>query len=317
MALEAWLAKAVRGSHGAIAAHAVAPGSFATVAVNADHDDDFEIGSISKAVTGLLFADAVAAGIVQPGARLGGLLDLGDGPVAGITLSELATHRSGLPRLPAGMHVTRRTWELWRHASNPYGDSLAELLVQARTTAVGRRRFRYSNLGFELLGHAVASGHGVGFGELLRTRLTDPLGMAGTYAPNGEQDLGPRALPGHSRRGRRRDPWTGEALAPAGGIRATIVDMATLLRALVDGSAPGIGALDPLVRVAGPASIGAAWMTVSRKGRTLTWHNGQTGGFASWIGLDRERGAGAVVLSATSRSVDRLGSQLLEWSEHA
>ncbi|MDO8390207.1 MAG: hypothetical protein Q7V57_06940 [Actinomycetota bacterium] len=53
-------------------------------------------------------------------------------------------------------------------------------------------------------------------------------------------------------------------------------------------------------------------MTVPRKNGTLTWHNGRTGGFSSWIGLDRERGSGAVVLSATGRSVDRLGTTLLD-----
>lgn len=311
--LQEWLATSVRGRHGALAASTVGPDACATVVFGADHDADFEIGSVSKAITGLLFTASVTTGVVRPETHLGELLAVGDGPIASVTLTDLAAHRSGLPRLPAGMHVTRRTWELMRHGANPYGDSLDDLLLQASATRVGRRRFRYSNLGFELLGHAVASAHDVGFGDLLRTGLTEPLGMSGTYAPYAGGDLRPSALPGHSRRGRTRDPWTGEALAPAGGIRATIVDMATLLRALVDGTAPGVGALDPVERVAGPASIGAAWLSVPRKGRILTWHNGQTGGFASWIGLDRERGTGAVVLSATGRSVDRLGTDLLDW----
>lgn len=99
------------------------------------------------------------------------------------------------------------------------------------------------------------------------------------------------------------------------GPRATMADLMTLARALLDGSAPGIQALDPVARVAGPASIGAGWMTIPRRGSTLTWHNGRTGGFASWIGLDRARGTGAVVLSATSRSVDRVGTALLDRTE--
>ena len=311
VALGERLAGAVRGRRGAIAAGTVTPEDVASVVIDADPDSDFEIGSISKAVTGLLYADAVESGVVEPTTRLGDLLDVGDGAVGAITLSDLATHCSGLPRLPAGMNASRRTWELWRRGANPYGDSLAELLLQARRTEVGRRRFRYSNLGFELLGHAIASAHGTDYGEVLRTRLTEPLGLPGVYTPDEVEDLRPTALPGYSRRGRRRDPWTGQALAPAGGIRATIGDMTTLLRALLDGTAPGIAALQPIMRVAGPASIGAAWMTVPRHGRNLTWHNGQTGGFASWIGVDREGGVGAVVLSATSRSVDRIGTELL------
>lgn len=311
--LQDWLRATAPLLPGALAASAVAPGAVATAVIGADPDDDFELGSISKAITGLLYADALSSGIVQPDTRLGALLDVGDGPVGAITLTDLATHRSGLPRLPAGMNTARRTWDLWAHGSNPYGESLDELLAQARTTPVGRRRFRYSNLGFELLGHAVASARAARYTDLLRTCLTEPLGMAGTYAPHGIEDLSPRALPGHTRRGRPRDPWTGEALAPAGGIRSSIGDTTALLGALLDGTAPGREALDPVARAAGPASIGAAWMTVARRGRPLTWHNGQTGGFASWIGLDRDRGVGVVVLSATSRSVDGLGTRLLDW----
>jgi hypothetical protein len=46
-------------------------------------------------------------------------------------------------------------------------------------------------------------------------------------------------------------------------------------------------------------------------GRSITWHNGGTGGFRSWLGLDRDAGTGAVVLSAISASVDRAGFRLL------
>ena len=257
----------VRRCHGALAAAVLSPEAYATVVVGADPEGAFEIGSISKAVTGLLYADAVADGRVEPSMRLGDLLDVGHGTVGAIALSDLATHRSGLPRLPAGMNSTRRSWELWRRGANPYGDSLDQLVVQTRRTGVGRRRFRYSNLGFELLGHALASAQGTTYGHLLRTRLTDPVGMDGAYAPYGIEDLRPTALPGYSRHGRRQDAWTGEALAPAGGIRATITDMSALLRALLDGTAPGIRALDPVTRLAGPASIGAAWMIAAPQGQ--------------------------------------------------
>lgn len=107
------------GCHGAIALGTVAQGAFSTAAIGATPDDDFEIGSISKTITGLLYADAVSMGIVDRGTRLGDLLDVGDGPVAAIAIPDLATHRSGLPKLPSGMHPARRTWDLWRRGMNP------------------------------------------------------------------------------------------------------------------------------------------------------------------------------------------------------
>ena len=59
------------------------------------------------------------------------------------------------------------------------------------------------------------------------------------------------------------------------------------------------------------ARIGAAWMTLRVKGRDITWHNGATGGFRTWAGLDREAGTGVVLLSATAVTVDRQGFRML------
>ena len=72
-----------------------------------------------------------------------------------------------------------------------------------------------------------------------------------------------------------------------------------------------MAALDPVATLMGPARIGAGWMTLDVKGRKITWHNGATGGFASWIGVDRAAGTGVVIVSATAVSVDKHGFALL------
>ena len=65
-------------------------------------------------------------------------------------------------------------------------------------------------------------------------------------------------------------------------------------------------------RFAGRAvRIGAAWLVMEHRGRRVTWHNGGTGGFRSWVGVDREAGTGVAVVTATTRSVDRPGFALL------
>lgn len=149
--------------------------------------------------------------------------------------------------------------------------------------------------------------------DLVAARLSVPLALASVYMPATPGELGPDALIGSSRSGRPKQPWTGEALAPAGGIRASLRDMARLAEALLNGTAPGTAALDPVASFVGPAArIGAAWITLEVKGRQITWHNGATGGFRSWIGLDREAGTCVVLLSATSASVDRHGFALLQ-----
>lgn len=272
---------------------------------------DFEIASISKGITGLLYTDAVERGEVRRDSTLGELLPLDGSPVAALTLDSLSTHRSGLPSLPQSGPPLKQAIALWRHGTNPYGENVEELLEQVRRVRVGRPSPRYSNLGFELLGHAVASAAGMSFVELVQDRLAEPLGLDSLYVPATPEQLRPDALIGGSKRGKPREPWTGEALGPAGGLRATITDMTRLARALLDGSAPGIGALDPVAPFGGGTRIGAGWVTTQLKDRSITWHNGGSGGFRSWLGIDRAAGTGVVILTATFASVDRHGFALL------
>lgn len=303
--------------HPVAAAAVVTPGGLTVTSRGADLDADFEIGSIAKAVTGLLYAEALARGEIAPDTSLGELLSFGDVPVAGVTLRSLSTHRSGLPRLPPSTRPWRRTLDLWRHGTNPYGEDLEQLLGHAREVTLGRPRPRYSNLGFELLGHALAGAAGTTYPELVRERIAAPLQLDCCYVPEAADQLRPGALTGRSRRGRPMQPWTGAALGPAGGIRASVTSMARLTAAILDGRAPGRAALDPVAPFGAGARIGAAWITTEVKGRPITWHNGGTGGFRSWLGLDRSAGTGVVVLSATSAPVDRPGFTLLAtYGEH-
>lgn len=311
-ALAARLGSVLGNRHSRFAVATVAGGNVSVAAVGVPLDADFEIGSISKGITGLLYADACERGEISAGMTLGELLPLGDCEAAQVTLVSVSRHSSGLPRLPGAAHPLRRTLALWLRGTNPYGEDLAELLMQARTVRLRDRRPRYSNLGFELLGHAVAARAGLSYSDLVAARLCAPLALNSMYLPSAAAGLRPHALTGSSRFGRPKQPWTGEALAPAGGIRATVGDMGRLARALLDGSAPGISAMDPVADFAGPGvRIGAAWITLEAKGRSITWHNGATGGFSSWIGLDRDANTGVVLMSATSASIDGHGFRLL------
>jgi CubicO group peptidase (beta-lactamase class C family) len=283
-----------------------------TAAVGAGLDADVEIGSITKAITGMLYRDAVARGEVTPETTLGTLLDLGDTPVASVTLASLSTHSSGVPRLAPVPNGLRRSWELWRHGRNPYREDLSTLLALAQGVTLRPSRSRYSNLGFQLLGHAVAAGAGMTYARLVASRLCAPLGLTATYVPAGPEELRATAIRGRNRSGRAMEAWTGSAVGPAGGIRSSITDLARLVSALIEGGAPGMSALDPVMSFQGRAArIGAGWMILSTPYGEVTWHNGGTGGFRSWLGVHRERGVGVALVSATARGVDRAAHEHL------
>jgi CubicO group peptidase (beta-lactamase class C family) len=288
----------------------VTPAGAEVGAAGADEHADVELGSVSKGLTGFLWRDAVARGDVADDAVLGDLLDVPP-HLSGTRLSALATHTSGLPRLAGASEMARRTWELWRHGRNPYREDVAGLLAQLEDVKVGKLEPAYSNLGFELLGHAVAGATGLAYADLVTERIAAPLDMADTYVPTSADRVRPGAVAPRNRRGRVVEPWANEAIAPAGGVRSSAADLVVLLRAMLDRSVAGADAMDPVAPFVGSMRIGAGWLTGPLLRRTVTWHNGGTGGFRSFVGIDRDHGVGVALVSASTRSVDGAAARLL------
>lgn len=280
----------------------------------ADPTDEFEIGSISKVLNGMLLADAVDQGEVSLNTAVGELLDVKGSPVADVTLRELATHTSGLPRLPADPGFMLRAIVTNYTAGNPYTDSPGVLLERARNARVDPPgTFEYSNFGAALLGQALAAQAGLSYPELLRERITGPLGMKNTYLPAAPNDLRPQAVQGYATTGKAAQPWTMGAMSPAGGVRSTTADLALLAGALLDGTAPGSRSLDP-VDSAEDTPMGLAWfigIPSDPAADSYRWHNGQTGGFASMLILDLDSDRASIVLGNVSSPMDELGAVLM------
>jgi CubicO group peptidase (beta-lactamase class C family) len=270
--------------------------------IGGNPDSRFEIGSLSKGLTGLLFADMIKRGEVQPDQRLGTLLDV-HGPLADVTLAQLATHHSGLPAQPTTLAQALHGYWAVITAGNPYGQSTEELINAAERTQLSAQPGTYSTLGFEVLGAALSAAAHQPYPELITERVLAPLGMSDTTVPTTVGQLTDRDLRGETAGGRRAAPWTGEDLAPAGGVRSDIGDMAIIAQALLDGTAPGMDALEPRQDL-GDSRVGWAWITTRDpdSGRTVVWHNGATGGFNSFLGIDRATGTAVVVLSAVGDS---------------
>lgn len=232
----------------------------------------FEIGSITKGLTGILYLDSVQRGEVHPATTLGELLDLDDSAAATITLAELAQHRSGLPRQLLALRdvasIVIRTFL----AKNPFNGTAEDLLKDLRRAPVGVNEPQYSNLGFAALGHALSAAAGTDYPTLLRTRLADPLSLGTCYIPvGGEAGLDDSAVQGYDEHGRAQQPWTAPEYAPAGGVRTNVGSMAKLARALLDGSAPGAAALDPVAdfSAGGQDRVGATTLRLEHAGESL------------------------------------------------
>ena len=274
-------------------------------------DTPYELGSINKTFTAALLADAVTRGEVRLADPVATFLpELAGTPAGGRTLRALATHTAGLPPFPTASAPLVALRVVGNE--NPYAGSVAALLTATRSTALGAPgTYRYSNLGMALLGHALARAAGVpGWPDLLRARVLDPLGMRSTVVVEEPGQVPAGTARPHHDNGWSAPVWSGPAFAPAGSSTVTTAtDLARWAGALLDGSAPGAAALEPLVDVPG-GQVGLAWHVREVDGRTVTWHNGGTGGSRTILALDRDRGQAVLLLANSARDLDPVGLRL-------
>ena len=281
-----------------------------------DADTVYEIGSVTKTMTGLLLADAVVAGkarLEQPVAELLPAYAIPSFGGQNITLSQLATHFSGLPRLPANLAPAQ--------PNNPYADYSTALLRaflagHALARAPGAS-YEYSNLGYGLLGTSLAEQSQLSYEELLQARIFRPLGMASSSALT-TPALRARLAPGHLADGKPASNWDFQAIAGAGAVRSSARDMVAYMQSYMRGTGQAQQlAVQPRKLLAGEGDgdgvrkAGLAWILDQVKGQPFAWHNGQTGGYASFAGYTLDGKRGVVILSSTAREVDGLGVGVL------
>jgi serine-type D-Ala-D-Ala carboxypeptidase/endopeptidase len=298
----------------------IAHGTFDNDKRPVNGDTLFEIGSATKVFTALLLADAVQRGelaLTDPVSKfLPSDVKMPEYEGKKITLQDLATHTSALPRLPANLTP--------KDAANPYADyTVAQLYAFLSGYDLPRQigsMYEYSNLGVGLLGHVLALRAGADYETLVRTRVTAPLAMKSTAITLSEP-LQRRLAPGHDAEGKRAKNWDLPTLAGAGALRSTANDLLTFLAAFLKPTpqplAPAMRSL-LAVRRETPApnlEIALGWhVTKLHDGREIAWHNGGTGGYRSFMGYDAKNGTGVVVLSNmfTNEGVDDIGRHLLD-----
>lgn len=273
----------------------------------------YEIGSISKVFTGLLLADAVTNKVVKLDQSAQSLLPEGVSMPKWkdreITLVDLSTHSSGLPRLSDNMPSLV--------SNNPYSDYTSELAHEFLSKYKLQRKpgssAEYSNLGVSLLGHLISSQSGKSYDNLLQERISKPMGMNDTRVAMTNSMKQRLAMP-YNASGERDHNWDFADMPGAGGIRSTIGDMLLFAKANLETREGDVGkALDLAWKkhFNGQPAMGLGWH-LAGDGSTR-WHNGQTGGYHSMMLINRKLGIAAVVLSnSASTEVDQLATQLIQ-----
>lgn len=295
--------------------HVVAHGHSGTAdSALLSQDTVFEIGSLTKVFTALILADMSARGEVamtDPVAKY--LPDSVRVPrlQSPITLIDLATYTSGLPNLPGNLKGDMR---------NPYADytveELYDFLGELGLKSEPGTHYAYANVGFGLLGIALARRAGMSFEELMIRRICDPLNLRATRITL-TAEMRALVAQGHDDHFDTAPLWDLPALAGAGAARSAARDMTIFLKACMGRQptplAPSFRRLLQTRRPTGISGtdVGVGWFISSDTRDEIVWKSGRTGGFSSNIAFSTRSHRGSIVLANGPFDAISLGLKLI------
>ncbi|MDQ3622627.1 MAG: beta-lactamase family protein [Verrucomicrobiota bacterium] len=280
----------------------------------------YHVASVTKAFTASLAVMLHSRGVIdldQPvikylpeGVAISAKPELG----ATITLRQLASHSSGLPRGVSGPVQSVEG----RYQLEP--TRLYEHLGKVALEFNPGTKQVYSNLGFGLLGHVLERAAGRPFNQLLREMIFEPLHLEITSIDAGGKL---HLATGYSSRSPRREREHSyrERFAASGGLVASAPDLAKFLSAQMTPGVFSKGMLDQLHTattlsdgsMAGTA-LGWSIKPIETIG-TILEKNGGRNNCTAWIGFAPEHKVGvAVVANCGGPDVDPIGRCLLERS---
>ncbi len=283
----------------------------------------FEIGSVTKLFTGITLAQQVRLGKVTLNdtirQTLGKDIQLAK-DLDSITLLQLATHTSGLPRLPVNLDSTIK------NEADPYANYTAQDLIASLSSteldAKPGTSSEYSNLGMGLLGHLLSERARRPYAELVMEGICQPLAMNDTtMSPNADQLQ--RLVPGHNEKNQPTSNWDFQVLAPTGGLRSTADDMLNFIEAQVKGTSEPLNTDLKLAMQKHYSSwagdMGLAWHIMNpHTGLTIHWHNGGTGGYSSYLAVSKDHQTGVILMinnsEAETGKLDALGLEAIKWA---
>lgn len=281
----------------------------------------FQIASVSKLFTASLLQMLCNEGVVAMDSTLDELIgdSIALSPAAKqVTLKQLATHTSGFPSIPKSLGL--KATELAGKEDimqNPYSHLGSEYLFDyLKTTAdIGKAgSFEYSNFGMGLLGHILETVTKRDFESLVSEKLLTPLEMrntAITLTPEMKKHL----AQGYTAGGKPTPLWTFSALAGAGAFHSDAEDMMKFVLANIEDNTLLSQALHKMHTPQFSGDTGIGWIQPTFLDRffgnkTIVWHNGMVGGYASYVSIDPKARTGVVILSNQAVDVTMLGMML-------
>lgn len=252
----------------------------------------FEIGSITKTFTAILLAKSG----LDRNRGIKAFLPAWKIPTKSqsITLNHLASHTSGLPSIGSDI-------ESLDDFLNYTPEKLASWLSTYQLKKSPGANYEYSNVGFGLL-EFILSQQSKNTYEDAVNAITDELGMTDTVVHLSPEQK-KRLSQAHDASGAENAYWNwgkNSTLEGAGALKSTGSDMIKYLKANLEAPNTSLGnaiseSHRETFRIDDQLSVALAWRISKSSG--VVWHDGGTGGFQSFIGFDKVKKVGVVILA--------------------
>ncbi|WP_159441039.1 serine hydrolase [Pedobacter caeni] len=284
-----------------------------------DGDTEYEIGSITKVVTGIMIADMSLKKQLQLTDPLLKFLPAELNPVSSrvreITLLNLLTHTSGFPRFPDNSYP--------KDLENPYADytrkQLYDYVARFQPAQEPGSSFQYSNTGYSLLGQVLSKVSGKDYESLVKEQICAPLKMNSTVITL-TPALKKNMAIGHNAYGKPVANWDMPAVAGNGALRSNVNDMLNFVEAnlglLKSDLYPAmeLSHVKQLRKGNDNAFITLGWTLFDDNGKQILLKDGATAGYSSLVAIDKKNKRGIVVLTNSLNQVKDIAYHMLDSS---
>lgn len=265
-----------------------------------NNDTLYEIGSITKLFTALVFGLMHSQKKIDINTSVKYFFGENASPVFDkITIKDLITHASGLPRLPTTF------LSKMENETDPYYDLIKSDLYDyliSPTEISANKDYKYSNLGYGILGEILSLIHKKPYVQVIKENVLIPLNMTKTDVLDNYIDLDNIAT-GYNHSNKKTNFWTNEILSGAGCFLSNINDMTSFLINHFDENKSVQFSLAKITDIVLSKNISYAWHIKNGMLSKLLrysgyyWHNGMTGGFASFVCFNKKKKIGLVILA--------------------
>ena len=260
---------------------------------------DYEIGSITKTFTAMLVSKAIEEGKINLDDNISNYLELENRYYP--TIKRIITHTSGFKPYYLSFQKIKN---YFAGENDFYNISKEQILKELNKTKLEDKdyNFNYSNFGVSTLGLVLEKVYNKNYNELLEEYLKQ-LDMNNTTIATGTGNLS-----GYWK-------WNeNDGYIPAGAIISNIEDMSKYLETLITSDENYVIITQEALKEVNAKNdiysmfdvnvdnVGITWMIDNKN--DIIWHNGSTTNFNSYIGFNREKKVGVVILSNISPQKD-------------